>query len=59
MIKIISQNGDTAYEVKDFVCDTMEDIEKLPKNCGMGSTCLVISESRVFMLNGNKEWSEI
>lgn len=59
MYKMTSQNGDVVYDVKEFVCDTPEDIANLPRNAGMGSTCVVISTSEVYMMNSKGEWVKI
>lgn len=58
MYKITSNDGDIAYGVKEFACDTPEDIQTLPA-CGMGSTCIVISTAEVYMLNSKKEWVKL
>jgi hypothetical protein len=54
-----SQNGDVVYDIKEYVCDGPEDIANLPRNCGMGSTCVVISTSEVYMMNSKGEWVKI
>lgn len=59
MIKMTSQNGDVVYDVKEYVCDTPEDIPNLPQHCGMGSTCIVISTSEVYMMNSERKWIKI
>lgn len=56
MISILSQNGTTAYGIYEYACDTVEEINSLPKNCAMGSTCKVLSTGDFYILNGNKEW---
>ena len=58
MYKIIANDGDVAYGVKEFACDTLEDLDNLPP-CSMGSTAIVISIAEVFMLNGQKEWVKL
>lgn len=50
MYKITSNDGDIAYGVKEFACDTLEDLKTLPP-CSMGSVAIVISTAEVFMLN--------
>lgn len=42
MYKITSNDGDVAYGVKEFVCDTVDDLKILPP-CSMGSVAIVIS----------------
>lgn len=58
MYKLTSNDGDVAYGIKEFVCDTPEDIQTLP-SCQMGSTCIVISTAEVYMLNSKKEWVKL
>lgn len=59
MYKMTSQNGDVVYDIKEFVCDTPDDIANLPQAAGMGSTCVVISTSEVYMMNSKGEWVKI
>lgn len=58
MYKITSNDGDVTYGVKEFACDTVEDLENLPA-CAMGSVAIVISTAEVFMLNSKKEWVKL
>lgn len=58
MYKITSNDGDTAYGIKEFACDTPEDLKNLP-SCSMGSVAIVISTAEVYMLNSKKEWVKI
>ena len=39
---VISQNGQSLYNIKEYVLDTIEDLESLPVSAGMGSTAFVI-----------------
>lgn len=56
----IIQQGDTVESyVIECVCDTREDIATLPTAWKTGSSCIVIEDSSVFMLNNNKEWVEL
>ena len=59
MFTIIGNSGHTAYGIKEFVCDTIADIDELPIDIPAGSTAFVIEGSKVFMLNNKKEWVEI
>lgn len=58
MIKLIANDGDKMYGIKEYVCDTPEDIKNLG-SCSMGSTCLVISTGEVYMINSEKEWVKL
>ena len=59
MYKAIKESGKVKYNVTEFICDTIEDIKDLPTTVEVGSTALVVEETKVFMLNNNKEWKEI
>lgn len=40
---------------KEFICDTDEDIKKLPKCCA-GSSAMVVESGKIFMVNASGEW---
>ena len=56
MVILYAQNGDTQYNIREYVIDSAEDIAKLPTDGAMGSTAIVISTSEAYMLNSKKEW---
>ena len=58
MYKVISNDGDVAYGIKELVCDTVEDLKTLP-SCQMGSSVLVIEDATVYMKNGEGEWVKL
>lgn len=55
----ILKQGDhvTAY-LKEFVVDKVADVKTLPTfpNCAIGSNCLVIENSSVYILGNDNEW---
>lgn len=53
-IKVISNDGDVAYGIKEYVADTPEDIESVPP-CTMGSTLFVISTADLYMMNSENK----
>lgn len=59
MITIISNSGQTAYGLKDYVIDKKADLQDLPVNVPMGSTAFCIEDSSVYMINSSGEWVEI
>lgn len=59
MIKMIGANGEVTYGIVEFVCDSPDEIESLPRGAEMGSTCIVISTSEVYMKNGVGEWVKL
>ena len=42
-----------------YMCDKIADIETLPTGDGAGSTCIVIEDSSVHMLDSKGQWKEI
>lgn len=58
MYKITANDGDVAYGVKEFVCDTLDDLNTLPP-CQMGSVAIVIATAEVYMKNSKGEWVKL
>ena len=58
MIALLSENGKPAYGICEYVCDSADDVESLPK-APMGSTAFVIATGDVYMINSSKEWVKI
>lgn len=56
LFNLISSNGEVQYDVKEYVCDSPEDVKAIPTNCAMGSKILVISTGEVYVLNSEKRW---
>lgn len=59
MYKIINKKYG---EVCEFVADSTSDVQNLPTNVGVGSTCIVVGDgsgSTAYMLNNNNEWVQI
>lgn len=61
MINVVSSKGVVDYGHKEFILDTPEDLNNLPKfqDCSPGSTAFIISTSQVYMKNGQGEWLEV
>ena len=57
----IKQQGDTVQNgIIEYVADTRDDIKNIPTILGqMGSTCLVIEDSSVWILGSDKNWHEL
>lgn len=56
----ITQQGDSVqYGVIECICDTRADIQNLPTDWQAGSSCLVIADSSVWMLNNQGVWQEL
>ena len=60
MINVIKQSGkDTAY-VNEYVADKETELADIDiSDCVQGSTCFVIENSSVYMLDSNKVWRAI
>ncbi len=54
----LAQNGETSYGVNEYVIDSPEDLEKLPR-CLMGSSALCLSNGNVYMKDSTGKWVEI
>ena len=56
----INRQGDTdQYDIISYTVDSLSDIASLPTNAAMGSICICIENSSVWMLGGDKIWHEI
>ena len=47
------------YNILQYCCGTREDLTKLPTRDSAGSTCIVIKDSSVHMLDSKGQWKEI
>lgn len=57
MYKKTAVNGEIAYDVIQFTCDTLDDLKNLPtQGVGMGSTAIVISNAEIYMKNSEGQW---
>ena len=59
MYNIIRQGDTDQNNILQYYCDTREDLAKLPTGDGAGSTCIVIEDSSVHMLDSEGQWKEI
>jgi deoxyhypusine synthase len=60
MINILSQAGRVDYNTKEFILDTVADMENLNEvTCDAGSTAFIIETSEIYMKNGQGEWKLI
>ena len=58
MIKLYSQRGKIAYGIKQFVVQTIEELDTLPP-CEMGSTAFVEINQKKYIKNGAGEWKPV
>lgn len=57
---ILKQNGQNAYNIKEFMVDETANIESIElRSVAPGSTCFVIDTSEYYMLNTKKEWIKV
>lgn len=56
MITLYRQDGEILYGIKDFLLDSEEDLQNLKTHWKSGSSALVISSGKRYILNGKKEW---
>lgn len=59
MYNYIAQGEKISYNVVELTADKRDDIETLPTNYAPGSTCFVIEDSSVWMLNSEETWVEL
>ena len=59
MYNIIRHGDADQNYILQYCCDTREDLAKLPTGDGAGSTCIVIEDSSVHMLDSKGQWIEI
>lgn len=60
MYNYMSQGEAISHKIVQFAADTRADIANLPTSTiEAGSSCIVIEDSSVWMLNSEKQWIEI
>ena len=57
--KMTSTNGQTQYGVDEFIIDSPDDLETLPKRSAMGSAALCLSNGAVYVKDSQGEWKEV
>lgn len=45
--------------IREFICDTKNDVLKLPTNAPHGSSAFCIEEGKVYMITSNGEWKAV
>ena len=56
---MISTNGQVQYNISEFVIDSPDDLETLPKKCAQGSTALCTEDGSVYVKNSKGERKEV
>ena len=54
-----AQGGAITYDVREFTCDTIADKDALPTDCAVGSSCIVLENSSVWVLGSDKVWHQL
>jgi hypothetical protein len=57
--KIISNGPNIQSTVVEVVADTLVDLDEVPTTFGVGSDCIVLENSSVWMLGNDKTWHEL
>lgn len=57
--KVISNGGNVQSSVVEVIVDTLAEIAELPTDFGVGSDCICLEDSSVWMLGNDKTWHEI
>ena len=60
MYSIIKRDQDTVYGVNEYVCNTVSDLDSLPR-CEPGSTAIVLDPNNVavYVKNPEGEWVKL
>lgn len=60
MYSIIKHDNETAYNVNEYMCDSVDDLDSLP-HCASGSTAVVLEEGNtaVYMKNSRGKWVKL
>lgn len=60
MYAIIKRDDNVTYNVNEYMCDTVADLDSLPK-CAPGSTAIILEEGNVtvFMKNTEGKWVKL
>ena len=60
MYAIIKRDDNITYNVNEYMCDTVADLDSLPK-CAPGSTAIILEEGNVtvFMKNTEGKWVKL
>ena len=57
--RITSNGSNIQSDVVEVVVDTAADIDDLPTTFGIGSDCIVLEDSSVYMLGNDRTWHEL
>lgn len=60
MYSIIKRDDNVAYNVNEYICDNINDLDSLPR-CASGSTAIVLEEGNaaVYIKNTEGKWVKL
>lgn len=60
MYTTIKRDNEVAYNVNEYICDSVADLDSLPR-CAPGSTAIVLEEGNtaVYMKNTEGKWVKL
>lgn len=60
MYSIIKRDTDVVYNVNEYICDSIADLDSLPR-CAPGSVAIILEEGNtvVYMKNSKGEWVKL
>lgn len=56
MFSLYGQNGQIAHGIREYMCDTKDDVKDLPVNISPGSMAFIIDTGDLYILNHSREW---
>lgn len=57
--KVMKNSDTTQSDVVEIVADELADLTDIPTEYGIGSDCIVLEDSSVWMLGNDKTWHEL
>lgn len=60
MYSMIKRDTETVYNVNEYMCDSVADLDSLPR-CASGSTAIILEEGNiaVYMKNSQGKWVKL
>lgn len=58
MFYTLSEQKQGYHIQKEFVCDSVEDLEKI-KDCSLGDIAIVVYPATIYLRNSRKQWLEL
>lgn len=58
MFYVLSEKKQGYHVQKEFVCDGLEDLEKI-NNCSLGDLAIVVYPASIYLRNSKEQWLEL